>query len=651
MKTKKTKEAPEAEEPKETKKQRGPFTQRFRDGARLLNFNKRIFWWFEILYKLLGITVFVPLISNAFNLTMSIAGFRYLTFENLKQFFRHPLIYLILLVILALAGVYTLVDMGAVVYIIHCARCSQHVGIADVIRFAWGNFRGMLKKGRRRLLILPYLMLPFFSIGQIPELLSAYSAPNNMLMMTRNRSIYMTAAALLLVLVFPFCRFLYAFWYYTLEHIDGREAMQKSAELGKGHHLFDLLHVAIAQAFLFVLYLVLLFLGIVAAVVVGKLFSPTGFLSQVLFSIIKILIVILLVVFTVLGTPVTSSMISLLYYMHKSEKKEPEIEIMDVYAIKGFRHSKRERAFRDKYQFWFGVIESVILLLAVIACTFYAYRAHKGEMNLDIEYLKTMEVTAHRGASKQFPENTMAAFQGAIDEGADWIELDVHLSKDGQIFCMHDDSFSRTAGVKAKAWELTYDEISQLDAGSFKGEEFAGERIPLLSEAIDLAIETGIRLNIEIKPSIQEEGLEEKLVDLIHEKNFTDRCVITSQKYNSITKVKQMDENIVTVYVTSFAYGSVYRLNYADHFSVKQSSVTPSLVRKLHNSGHQIYAWTVNSRDSIHLMIEREVDNIITDNVSLAKRYIDREMTSDTVNRLVTYLIRKIRLGSFRFSG
>ena len=115
MKTKKKKEAPEAEEPKETKKQSGPFVQRFRDGARLLNFNKRIFWWFEILYKLLGITVFVPLISNAFNLTMSIAGFRYLTFENLKQFFRHPLIYLILLVILALAGVYTLVDMGAVV--------------------------------------------------------------------------------------------------------------------------------------------------------------------------------------------------------------------------------------------------------------------------------------------------------------------------------------------------------------------------------------------------------------------------------------------------------------------------------------------------------------------------------------------------------
>jgi glycerophosphoryl diester phosphodiesterase len=216
---------------------------------------------------------------------------------------------------------------------------------------------------------------------------------------------------------------------------------------------------------------------------------------------------------------------------------------------------------------------------------------------------------------------------------------------------MHDDNFRRTTGYNAKAWDLSYDEIAKLDAGSFKGEDFAGERIPLLSEAIELAKEVGIRLNIELKPSVYEEGMEERLVDLLHETEFVDRCVVTSQQYNSISRIKQLDETITTVYVTGFAYGNVNRLIYADHFSVKSTSITPGLVRRVHNAGKQIYAWTVNSRDSINLMIDREVDNIITDNVALAKRCIAQEMASDTVNNLIQFLNRKIRLGSFRFGG
>ena len=138
-----------------------------------------------------------------------------------------------------------------------------------------------------------------------------------------------------------------------------------------------------------------------------------------------------------------------------------------------------------------------------------------------------MEVTAHRGASRFFPENTMAAFQGALEAGADWIELDVHESKDGQIFVMHDKSFKRTTGVNALAWTLTYDEIAELDAGSFFSKNFEGERIPLLSEAIEFAIENDIRLNIEIKPSSGEPDLEERLVDLILDYAVVDGKSIT----------------------------------------------------------------------------------------------------------------------------
>jgi len=619
--------------------------------AHLLTVNGRMFWWFEILYKLLGVTLFVPLLYGAFDLTMSAAGYHYLTLENLKKSLRHPLILLILLIILAFIGFYTLVDMSAVIYMVHCSRSGRRTDILDTIRFAVRNVAGLFRRGNRRLIFIVYLMLPFFSVGQIPEIMSSYSMPNMIMISMKNGSLYAAVISVILALSIPYGRLMYTFWYYTLENADGKTAVRKSVNLGKGSRIRDLLSTLAAQLFLYVLYMLMLALGILSAVLIGRFFSRLFLLSQILFSIVKIVLVVLLVLFTVLGPPVTCLMISLLFYNHKTMKKEPETTIREVHDRKNFHHSAREDRFREKHQRAFGVLQSLLFLAAVSACTFYVYQVHRGEMNRSIEFLKTMEVTAHRGASKQFPENTMAAFQGAFDAGADWIELDVHLSRDGQIFTMHDNSFFRTTGVRAMAWDLTYDEIMKLDAGSFLGEEFAGERIPLLSEVIDFAKETGIRLNIEIKPSEQEEGLEEALVELLHEKEFTDRCVVTSQQYQSISKVKQLDETITTVYVTAFAYGNVNRLIYADHFSVKQSSITQSLVRRVHNAGKQIYAWTVNSRDSINLMIDRKVDNIITDNVALAQRCIAQEMASDTVNGLIQYLNRKIRLGSFRFGG
>ncbi len=619
--------------------------------ARLLAVNGRMFWWFEILYKLLGVTLFVPMLYGAFDLTMSAAGYHYLTLENLKKSLRHPLILLILLIILAFVGFYTLVDMSAVIYMVHCSRSGHRTDIADTIRFSLRNVSGLFRRGNRRMILLVYLMLPFFSAGQIPELLSSYSVPNMIMISMKNGRFYVILISMILVLSVPFGRLMYTFWYYTLENADGREAVRKSVNLGRGFRIRDLLAMLLAQVFLYALYMLMLALGILAAVLIGRVFSKLFLLSRILFSIVKIILVVLLVVFTVLGPPVTCLMISLLFYDHKVAKGEPEMTITEVNNRKNFRHSAREIMLREKYRTAIGVTESLLFLAAVGACTFYVYQVHRGEMNRSIEFLKTMEVTAHRGASKQFPENTMAAFRGAVEAGADWIELDVHLSRDGRIYTMHDSSFRRTTGVNAMAWELTYEEIEKLDAGSFLGEEFAGERIPLLSEVIDYAKETGIRLNIEIKPSKEEEGLEDALVELLHEKEFTDRCVVTSQQYQSIAKVKQLDETIPTVYVTAFAYGNVNRLIYADNFSVKQSSITQTLVRRVHNAGKQIYAWTVNSRDSIHMMIDREVDNIITDNVALAKRCIAQEMASDTVNGLIQYLNRKIRLGSFRFGG
>ena len=105
-----------------------------------------------------------------------------------------------------------------------------------------------------------------------------------------------------------------------------------------------------------------------------------------------------------------------------------------------------------------------------------------------------------------------------------------------------------------------------------------------------------------------------------------------------LERVKACDESITTVYVTSLAYGSIDRMKYADHFSVHSASVTPRLVSHVHNHGHQIYAWTVNTKAGIDRMIERNVDNIITDNISLARQCVMESHYSPLVSELVQTL-------------
>ncbi len=617
---------------------------------KMMRYNQRTLIWFEILYKLMGVALFVPLLYGTFYMSLNITGYRYLTLENIRKYLTHPLVYLLIVLGVFVVILYTMIDMSAVIYILHHSFYWKRVSIPQTLRFALRNTAGVRKKGNRRLFFCVFVMLLFFSSAYIPELLVSYNVENMVqIVMQHKKAGGLFLAVLLLILLIPFMRMLYSFHLYTLEDMTGEEACKDSVRLGSRHRIANFAWMFLVQVICYILYLLFVALGILIVIVTDKLFGRSYLLSSVSLSVIKAGISVLLVVFSMLGVPASTFAVSMLFYQRKTILHEKMSSIASVDKRKGCQISGKERAHREKFRRPIMAAEILIFAGTIFTCSFYVYRMHKGEWNVDVEYLKTMEVTAHRGASWFYPENTMSAFQGAIDAGADWIELDVHLSKDGQIFVMHDTNFKRTTGVKARAWELTYEEIEKLDAGSFFNKDFAGEKIPLLQDVIALAKENNVRLNIEIKPSKGEEGLEKKLVELIQEEDFKEKCVVTSQMYDSIVKVKAEDESITTVYVMAIAYGNVGMLPAADHFSVKSSSITDSLVSRVHNQGKRIYAWTVNSSDGINQMIEKQVDNIITDNVPLAQKCINSKMSSDAVNDYINFLNRQIRMKTVVF--
>ena len=135
-----------------------------------------------------------------------------------------------------------------------------------------------------------------------------------------------------------------------------------------------------------------------------------------------------------------------------------------------------------------------------------------------------------------------------------------------------------------------------------------------------------------------ETDFEKSVVDIVAEHDFLEQCVITSQVYSVLERVKDYNAEVTTVYVMSLAYGNITDLEAADHFSVEAANVTENLVDRVHGQGKQLYAWTVNTQAGIRRMVELGVDNVITDNVALAKEIIYAEKTSDLISEYIKLL-------------
>lgn len=119
---------------------------------------------------------------------------------------------------------------------------------------------------------------------------------------------------------------------------------------------------------------------------------------------------------------------------------------------------------------------------------------------MPIPTLSLPRVIGHRGAAEAAPENTLASFREAKRQGAAWVEFDAKLSADNRAFLLHDDNLDRTSNATGPARALTYDELRVLDSGSWKGPQFAGEKMPLLAEALKLFAQEDIQFNLELKP-------------------------------------------------------------------------------------------------------------------------------------------------------
>jgi glycerophosphoryl diester phosphodiesterase len=167
------------------------------------------------------------------------------------------------------------------------------------------------------------------------------------------------------------------------------------------------------------------------------------------------------------------------------------------------------------------------------------------------------------------------------------------------------------AGDPRKVRDLTLVEIQALDIGSRSGPQHAGERVPTLAEVIDYA-RGRFRINVELKYNVPDPGLAPAVVALLREQDFIDDVVITSLDLAALRQVKGIEPRLVTGLIVTAAVGNVLRVD-ADFVSLNSARATARLVAQARAAGKQVHVWTVNEPEVMLRMIERDVDNIITD--------------------------------------
>lgn len=231
-------------------------------------------------------------------------------------------------------------------------------------------------------------------------------------------------------------------------------------------------------------------------------------------------------------------------------------------------------------------------------------------------------IQAHRGASAYAPENTLPAFRLAREMGADGIECDIHLTKDGRFLVCHDETVDRTSTSQGRICDLTLPEIQAFDFGCKFAPEFGGVTAPTLEELLEVVSPMRV-INIEIKEFTHEMGQTkgiEKLYGILKDFDVTEKIIVSSFDFKMLELLKTLYPHVYTCYL-------YIEMKNPARFaqSVGCSAIHPyfgrlkkQTVDSAHRRGMQVNCWTVDGEDDIRRMIRMGCDGIITDKPDIA---------------------------------
>ncbi len=234
-------------------------------------------------------------------------------------------------------------------------------------------------------------------------------------------------------------------------------------------------------------------------------------------------------------------------------------------------------------------------------------------------------IIAHRGYKEKYPENTISAFDSAIDNGALMIELDICLTKDRKIVVIHDETLERTTNGNGLVNDYSLSELKELDAGSWFSPEFKNEKISTLTEILEKYSQKTM-INIEIKPEAYEkdnplDSIENQIIKLLQKFNCIDSVVISSFEAKIIKRISQMTVKPLLSFLTETPADSsivdFIKINNIFSWNADYKILTKKQITMMHENGIKVLAYTVNDLSEAKRLYKMGVNGIFTDDIAL----------------------------------
>jgi len=422
-----------------------------------------------------------------------------------------------------------------------------------------------------------------------------------------------------LLLARTIARWSFALALVVFENVHPRRALGESAKRAAGSHaliLWSLATWAISAT-------VLLSTGTWLVRSVGRLIVPLVADSLVLLVVVMAALVLVAVVLTLAVGVVNASLFSLVLTRLYLRTGQPTAPSLAQYAGDSWRLTGRWRV--------------AIVALAVLGATGFAllaFLANRGQ--------NQALIIAHRGASANTPENTLAAFRLAAEQGTDMVELDVQESADSQIVVAHDADLMKVSGNPIHIWQGDTATLRAIDIGSYVDPRFAAERVPTLAEA--LAVCKGrCRVLVELKSYGHNQRLVERVAAIVEAAGMQNDCEYMSLDHDMVRSMKALRPSWRVGVLVAKAMGDLTELK-ADFLAVEARMASRRFIRRAHRAGQDVYAWTLNDPAWMLVGLSRGVDGLITDKPDVARKVIELRADMSEPQRFMAALL--VRLGA-----
>jgi glycerophosphoryl diester phosphodiesterase len=556
---------------------------------------RKYFWFFikyQIVAKVLIFIALIPIFKEIFKLIMKSKGMNILFNGVILKFLLSPQGFLSGMLIIIFATLILLIEYGGLIIISYEASIDRYpTSLFNVLKISIKRFKNLIGFGGLLILVYVIIIFPWLDMGYHTSLLTSLKIPTFIkAYINKNQVLYMTMKLGAIVLFLFSISWIFTMEIIILENKSAFQAMKKSFYLVKNNFGMVIKHLLIT--------------GILVAIISAGLFGSIAFPILTYNDSFTSIIINGLILF---GGVILygASFLIIPYVIHHFTYlyisiNDSQLEVSPIDG--GLKSSLIDRIFNNRKAIKFTLVASFIIVLLF---TKYVL-ADLGKIHYQVD------VTAHRGSSKEAPENTMAAIKKAIENKADFVEIDVQETKDGEVVIFHDKNLKRITGLNKNVYDVNYGEMKELDAGSWFGQEFYEEKIPTLQQVIDYT-KGKIKLNIELKERNGKKSIAQKVVDIINRNNIIKSCVVTSLDYNLLQKVELLNSDIRTGYIMFFAIGDINSIKGVDFYSIEESYVDENFVVKAHLMNRDVHVWTVNDSKKMREIIEMGVDNIITD--------------------------------------